>query len=103
MHHRGLQLGLYLTYGKRTCMGYAGTWTKEDMRRDAHMLAQVGADYLKFDGCFNDVNTLQEGLLGKRYIYTTTCYYLSVCNNGGGVEEHGREYCVCVLVAVLLL
>jgi hypothetical protein len=63
MHARRLYLGIYATYGKRTCMGYAGTFTHEDMRTDARTFAAWGADYLKLDGCFNDPNTIPDGTL----------------------------------------
>lgn len=60
VHDKGLQYGIYATYGKRTCMGFAGTQV-ENMQTDARQFAEWKVDYLKLDGCFNQVDTLEPG------------------------------------------
>lgn len=59
MHDRGLKMGIYANYGKFTCMGYPGSI--DTMEEDAKTFAEWGADMLKFDGCFTDPSTMDEG------------------------------------------
>jgi hypothetical protein len=49
MHARGLKLGMYLDIGNLTCANYPGT--KNNMGRDAQIMAEWRVDKIKFDGC----------------------------------------------------
>lgn len=42
-------------------MGFAGTWSNEQIAKDAQFISDAGADYLKFDGCFNKWEDLERG------------------------------------------
>jgi hypothetical protein len=42
-------------------MGYAGT-DLDDIENDANSFASYGADYLKFDACFQPENRLNAGI-----------------------------------------
>lgn len=53
VHSKGLKLGLYSSAGTRTCSNrMPGSLGHEDV--DAKTFASWGADYLKYDNCFND-------------------------------------------------
>lgn len=49
LHVLGLKLGLYSSAGATTCGGFAGSYGHED--GDAALLAEWGADLLKYDFC----------------------------------------------------
>ena len=51
IHSKGLRFGMYNSAGTLTCMGLAGSFGKEQI--DAQMFADFGADFLKYDFCFN--------------------------------------------------
>ncbi|XP_031564497.1 alpha-N-acetylgalactosaminidase-like [Actinia tenebrosa] len=59
IHTRGLKLGVYGDYGVYTCAGYPGSISH--MEQDAETFAGWGADYVKFDGCFSDPCTMDQG------------------------------------------
>uniref|UniRef100_A0A915HQH7 Alpha-galactosidase n=1 Tax=Romanomermis culicivorax TaxID=13658 RepID=A0A915HQH7_ROMCU len=58
MHNRGLKLGIYENYGKKTCMGFPGS--EDFMEIDAETFADWDVDMFKFDGCFNDPTKLND-------------------------------------------
>lgn len=78
IHAHNLSYGLYLTYGTRTCMGFAGTWTDEQIANDAQFISDAGADYLKFDGCFNKWEDLERGAKTHEGRKRTTTGYLTM-------------------------
>uniref|UniRef100_A0A914CH40 Alpha-galactosidase n=1 Tax=Acrobeloides nanus TaxID=290746 RepID=A0A914CH40_9BILA len=49
IHTKGLKLGIYNDVGWKTCAGYPGGYTYEEV--DAQTYASWGVDYLKYDGC----------------------------------------------------
>lgn len=58
VHERGLKLGIYGDRGTATCAGRAGSSGYE--RQDAETFAAWGVDYLKYDNCNADENTIVE-------------------------------------------
>jgi alpha-galactosidase len=58
VHERGLKLGIYGDRGTATCAGRAGSSGYE--QRDAETFATWGVDYLKYDNCAADPETIQE-------------------------------------------
>ncbi|PCH33471.1 glycoside hydrolase family 27 protein [Wolfiporia cocos MD-104 SS10] len=56
IHSLGLKFGVYSSAGKYTCGGHFGSLGYEQI--DAQTYAEWGADYLKYDNCYN------EGLAG---------------------------------------
>lgn len=59
IHSNGLKFGIYEDYGTKTCGGYPGIIGYEAL--DANIFADWGVDYVKLDGCYSDVNTMDEG------------------------------------------
>jgi len=59
MHAKGVKFGTYSDEGTQTCMGYPGTKGYEDV--DAQTFAEWGVDYLKLDGCHNDMQSYATG------------------------------------------
>lgn len=59
IHSLGLKFGLYQDYGTLTCGGYPGIIGHEEL--DAQTFADWGVDYVKLDGCYADINTMDEG------------------------------------------
>lgn len=59
MHARGLKLGIYEDFGKRTCAGYPGS--EFFLRTDANTFAEWEIDLLKFDGCNSDPKDMDVG------------------------------------------
>lgn len=53
MHAHGVNFGIYSDMGTKTCGGYPGSEGYEEI--DAQTFADWGVDYLKLDGCYNDV------------------------------------------------
>ncbi|KAF2501899.1 alpha-galactosidase [Lophium mytilinum] len=51
IHSLGLKFGMYSSAGVFTCGRYPGSLGNE--QKDADYFAAVGADYLKYDNCFN--------------------------------------------------
>jgi alpha-galactosidase len=58
VHERGLKLGIYGDRGTQTCAGRAGSSGYE--RADAQTFAAWGVDYLKYDNCASDPDTIEE-------------------------------------------
>lgn len=61
IHSLGLKFGLYQDYGTNTCAGYPGIIGYEEI--DAQSFADWGVDYVKLDGCYADINLMDEGIL----------------------------------------
>lgn len=79
VHAKGLKLGLYLSAGNLTCMGYPGSLGHYDS--DMATLASWGVDMLKLDWCNSDPNKLNTeyeaagralNKTGRPILYTTT-------------------------------
>ncbi|EKM60900.1 glycoside hydrolase family 27 protein [Phanerochaete carnosa HHB-10118-sp] len=60
IHSMGLKFGIYSDAGTLTCGGHFGSLGYEEI--DAKTYAEWGADYLKYDNCYN------EGLAGTPHI-----------------------------------
>ena len=58
-HKLGLKFGIYEDYGTQTCAGFPGSLGHFDI--DAQTFADWGVDYVKFDGCFSDPETMDVG------------------------------------------
>ncbi|KAL1502107.1 hypothetical protein ABEB36_007301 [Hypothenemus hampei] len=70
MHGKGLKLGIYADYGTKTCAGYPGSI--EFLELDAQTFADWEVDYLKLDGCYSDILTMELGYsLMSRYLNQT--------------------------------
>lgn len=52
LHAAGLLFGVYSSAGRFTCGGYPGSLGYETA--DAQWWASLGADYLKYDNCYNE-------------------------------------------------
>lgn len=52
VHSKGLQLGVYTSFGERTCQNYPGSWQHEYL--DAKVFAGWKVDFLKVDCCYQD-------------------------------------------------
>ncbi|XP_067663987.1 alpha-N-acetylgalactosaminidase-like isoform X2 [Haliotis asinina] len=59
MHSKGLKLGIYEDFGKKTCAGYPGS--EFFLRTDANTFADWEIDLLKFDGCNSDPKDMDVG------------------------------------------
>jgi len=59
IHGLGLKFGIYEDYGNFTCGGYPGVLGH--LQTDAKTLASWGADYIKLDGCYADLNDMEQG------------------------------------------
>ncbi|XP_061386356.1 alpha-N-acetylgalactosaminidase [Musca vetustissima] len=59
IHQRGVKFGLYQDYGTNTCAGYPGVIN--NMALDAQTFAEWDVDYVKLDGCYADINQMDEG------------------------------------------
>ncbi|KAL1502109.1 hypothetical protein ABEB36_007302 [Hypothenemus hampei] len=59
IHSLGLKLGIYGDYGTMTCGGYPGSL--DYLELDAQTFAEWGVDYLKLDGCYVDLEGMEEG------------------------------------------
>ncbi|XP_075168178.1 alpha-N-acetylgalactosaminidase isoform X2 [Haematobia irritans] len=59
IHNRGVKFGLYQDYGTNTCAGYPGVI--KHMALDAQSFADWDVDYVKLDGCYADINQMDEG------------------------------------------
>ena len=60
VHGLGLKWGIYEDYGNFTCGGYPGILGH--LETDAKTLASWGADYIKLDGCYADLNDMEHGV-----------------------------------------
>ena len=59
IHAKGSKFGIYSDEGTATCEGYPASKGYEDL--DAKTFAAWGVDYLKLDGCNNDVRNYATG------------------------------------------
>ncbi|XP_044746675.1 alpha-galactosidase A [Coccinella septempunctata] len=59
IHSKGLKFGIYADYGTHTCGGYPGSLNYLDI--DAQTFADWDVDYLKFDGCYVDIDEMEDG------------------------------------------
>jgi len=65
VHSKGLKFGIYEDYGNFTCGGYPGILGHLEI--DAKTFAEWEVDYIKVDGCYADVEDMNQGypLFGK--------------------------------------
>ncbi|XP_077299248.1 alpha-N-acetylgalactosaminidase-like [Arctopsyche grandis] len=59
VHSKGLKFGIYGDYGTLTCGGYPGTL--DYMEIDAETFGDWGVDYVKLDGCYVELELMDEG------------------------------------------
>ena len=59
MHAKGLKLGIYADFGKRTCAGYPGI--EYFLQLDTQTYADWGVDFLKVDNCASNPHQFNEG------------------------------------------
>ncbi|XP_044265699.1 alpha-N-acetylgalactosaminidase-like [Tribolium madens] len=59
VHAKGLKFGIYEDYGTKTCGGYPGSI--DHLALDAQTFADWGVDYLKLDGCYADLDGMEDG------------------------------------------
>lgn len=59
IHSRGLKFGIYADYGTKTCGGYPGSMNY--LQIDAMTFAEWEIDYLKVDGCYADLYSMNSG------------------------------------------
>lgn len=59
IHNKGVKFGLYQDYGTNTCAGYPGVI--KHMALDAQTFADWDVDYVKLDGCYADINDMDQG------------------------------------------
>lgn len=59
IHSKGLKFGIYEDYGTHTCAGYPGIINH--MAIDARSFADWDVDYVKLDGCYADVHSMDKG------------------------------------------
>lgn len=65
LHSQGLLFGVYSSAGRFTCGGYSASLGHE--QADAAWWASRGADYLKYDNCYNEGNSGTPKLSEERY------------------------------------
>lgn len=59
VHSRGLKFGIYEDYGTKTCGGYPGVI--DNLELDAKTFAEWTVDYVKLDGCYADIKSMDTG------------------------------------------
>ncbi|KAL1460239.1 hypothetical protein WDU94_012166 [Cyamophila willieti] len=59
VHSKGLKFGIYEDYGTKTCAGFPGVI--DNMKLDAQTFAEWEVDYVKLDGCYASVFSMDEG------------------------------------------
>lgn len=59
VHSLGLKFGIYEDYGNLTCGGYPGVLGHLEV--DAKTFASWGVDYVKLDGCYSDLDDMEQG------------------------------------------
>ncbi|CAH0551475.1 unnamed protein product [Brassicogethes aeneus] len=59
VHEKGLKFGIYGDYGNFTCGGYPGSL--QYLETDAMTWADWGVDYLKLDGCYVELEGIDQG------------------------------------------
>ena len=59
VHSKGLKFGIYEDYGTQTCGGYPGVI--DNLELDANTFAEWTVDYVKLDGCYADVKSMDYG------------------------------------------
>lgn len=87
LHSQGLSFGVYSSAGRFTCGGYSASLGHEV--DDAAWWASRGADYLKYDNCYNEGNSGTPKLSEERYANMSSAlnatgrsFVYSLCNWG---------------------
>lgn len=65
LHNKGLQFGVYSSAGAFTCGGWPASLGHE--AQDAAWWASLGADYLKYDNCYNEGQSGTPQISERRY------------------------------------
>ena len=84
LHSLGLEFGVYSSAGRFTCGGYPGSLGYE--AQDAEWWAGLGADYLKYDNCYNEGNSGTPKISEHRY---------AVMSNALNSTGHQFTYSLC--------
>ncbi|KAI5702800.1 hypothetical protein M8J75_004246 [Diaphorina citri] len=99
VHSKGLKFGIYEDYGTKTCAGFPGSI--DHMKLDAQTFADWEVDYVKLDGCYASVFTMDEGYreFGK-YLNETGRPMVYSCSLPAYQEERKMEINFTNLVEV---
>lgn len=89
LHDQGLLFGVYSSAGKYTCGKWPGSIGYEEI--DAAWWASLGADYLKYDNCYNEglsgtpkLSQDRYAVMGNALNNTGRNFTYSLCNWGDG-------------------
>ena len=85
LHSQGLLFGVYSSAGRYTCGGYAASLGYEQV--DAAWWASLGADYLKYDNCYN------EGMFQAK-MNSETRVFTNITGNSGTPQLSEHRYAV---------
>ncbi|XP_071033585.1 alpha-N-acetylgalactosaminidase isoform X3 [Parasteatoda tepidariorum] len=100
MHSRNLKLGIYQTFGLKTCMGFPGIIGH--MKQDASMFASWDVDMVKLDGCFTHPSKMDEGYIefgkflnqtARPMIYSCSWPYYQLMSNMEPMYESIAQHC----------
>ncbi len=83
VHSKGLLFGMYSCNGTRTCADYPGSFDHEFL--DAQTFAEYGADFLKYDNCFQPAHYHGDLLYRRMGLALKACgreILFSACNWG---------------------
>lgn len=87
LHAQGLLFGVYSSAGRYTCGGWSASLGHE--QEDAAFWAGLGADYLKYDNCYNEGNSGTPQISEHRYAIMSNAlnssgrdFVYSLCNWG---------------------
>ena len=105
LHQLGLQYGVYSSAGRFTCGGYPGSLGYEE--QDASWWAGLGADYLKYDNCYNEGNSGTPKISEGRYAVMSNAlnstgrqFTYSLCNWGDDSECFSPTTFAWVLILI---
>ncbi|XP_035209656.1 alpha-N-acetylgalactosaminidase-like isoform X1 [Stegodyphus dumicola] len=88
MHSRGLRLGIYQSFGRRTCMGYPGIAGHID--QDVKTFADWKVDMVKLDACNSNPRAMDKGYVaigkylnntGRPMVYSCSWPYYQLLAN----------------------
>ncbi|XP_054721915.1 alpha-N-acetylgalactosaminidase-like [Uloborus diversus] len=88
MHVRELKLGIYQSFGTKTCMGFPGS--VGHMEQDAKKFAEWEVDMVKFDGCYTPPSQMKKGYVkmgtflnrtGRPMVYSCSWPYYELLKN----------------------
>jgi hypothetical protein len=104
LHDYGLDFGVYSSAGRFTCGGYPGSLGYES--QDAAWWASMGADYLKYDNCYNEGLSGTPKLSQDRYAAMANAlnstgrdFVYSLCNWGDDKPWYDSTALPCILTS----